>query len=56
MFLDATLRRNGALVDCAIELHRSGRIEPNTFVLDVDQLVDTQYVEHAARVLGPYPP
>jgi len=27
-----------------------------TVDLDVDQLVDTQYLDHAARVLGPYPP
>lgn len=46
MFLDATLRRNPQLIDAAIELHRSGRIEPNTFVIDVDQVVEN------ARAVG----
>lgn len=36
MFLDATLRRNPELVRLAIHLHRTGRILPNTYVIDVD--------------------
>jgi predicted amino acid racemase len=40
MFLDATLARNAGLVDAAIELHRSGRIRPNTFVVDIDRVAD----------------
>ncbi len=34
MFLDAVRRRNPDLVRCAAELHRSGTIPPNTFVID----------------------
>lgn len=31
-----TLRRNAALVDAAIALHRDGRISPDTYVIDLD--------------------
>lgn len=36
MFLDATIRRNTNLVEIAINLHQSGKIRPNTYVLDLD--------------------
>lgn len=36
MFLPVTIERNPALVETAINLHRSGKIHPNTYVLDVD--------------------
>lgn len=36
MFLAMTERRNPALVEAAIELHRSGAIEPDTYVIDLD--------------------
>lgn len=39
MFLDATLRRNAALIDSAIELHQTGRIGPDTYVVDIDRVV-----------------
>src|SRR3712207_6292469 len=38
MFLDATLRRNPALVDIAARLHRDRVIVPNTYVLDADTI------------------
>ena len=34
MFLDAVHKRNPELVRFAAELHRSGAIPPNTFVID----------------------
>ncbi len=46
MFLDTVLARNPALVDFAVELHRTGAIPPNTYVLDLDAL------EENARLLG----
>ena len=36
MFLEAVLQRNPGLIQAAFELHRSGRITPNTYVIDVD--------------------
>ncbi|MGW7022103.1 alanine racemase [Streptomyces decoyicus] len=36
MFLDTVLARNPRLVACAAELHRSGAIPPDTYVLDRD--------------------
>src|SRR5438309_7045444 len=46
MLLDVTLQRNRELVDAAVALHASGRIPPNTFVLDLDA------VESNARMLA----
>lgn len=40
MFLDVTERRNPALIDAAIALHRDGRIEPDTYVIDLDAVRD----------------
>lgn len=36
MFLEKTMERNAALVHYAIELHQSGRIMPDTYVIDLD--------------------
>ncbi|OUZ09042.1 hypothetical protein BHE97_11825 [Aeromicrobium sp. PE09-221] len=36
MFLTTTQRRNPALIDAAIALHRDGTIEPDTYVIDRD--------------------
>lgn len=36
MFVEVTRRRNPALLEAAVELHRGGRIPPNTYVIDVD--------------------
>ena len=38
MFLSVTLKRNPALVEAAVDLHRSGAIPPNTYVLDLDAI------------------
>lgn len=40
MFLDITIRRNLALIDISINLHQEGKINPNTYVLDVDNIVE----------------
>ncbi len=39
MFLEATMKRNTAMIEAALGLHQKGAIQPNTFVLDVDQIV-----------------
>ncbi len=36
MFLDTVLARNPRLIDCAADLHRTGAVEPDTYVLDLD--------------------
>lgn len=36
MFLDTVLIRNPELVDCATELHGSGAVPPDTYVMDLD--------------------
>jgi predicted amino acid racemase len=36
LFVEVTRRRNPALVEVAVELHRRGQIPPNTYVIDVD--------------------
>lgn len=39
MFLDVTKRRNPKLIESAIQLHQSGAILPDTYVLDLDTIV-----------------
>lgn len=46
MFLDVALERNPELVQASVDLHRSGEILPNTYVLDLDA------VEANARLLA----
>ncbi|MFH8348711.1 alanine racemase [Streptomyces sp. NPDC018045] len=36
MFLDTVLARNPKLVDYAAELHRTGEVQPDTYVMDLD--------------------
>jgi predicted amino acid racemase len=36
MFVQAVLRRNPALIDAAVDMHRAGAIPPNCYVVDVD--------------------
>ena len=38
MFLDATLRRNEKLVEMAVDFHQAGLLEPDTYVIDFDQI------------------
>lgn len=39
MFLDLTLRRNKALINYSFQLHQSGAILPDTYVIDLDTVV-----------------
>lgn len=53
MFLDMTLKRNPRLIKYAAELHREGRIRPNTYVLDTDALrQNTRMLAEAAEKYG----
>lgn len=36
MFIDVTLKRNPSLIETGINLHQSGEIDANTYVIDVD--------------------
>lgn len=50
MFLDMTTRRNPELIQAACELHRTGRIEPDTYVVDLDAVhANAQALARAAR-------
>ncbi|NHM31428.1 YhfX family PLP-dependent enzyme [Neobacillus terrae] len=40
MFLDLTLRRNAKLIDYSIYLHQAGLIEPDTYVIDLDTIIE----------------
>ncbi len=40
MFLNAILKRNTALVDAAFEFHQKGIIEPDTYILDLDAIIE----------------
>ena len=53
MFLPVTIERNPALVETAINLHRSGKIHPNTYVLDVDAIqLNTKQLVQVAEQAG----
>lgn len=40
MFLEATIKRNPELIEAAIYLHQTGKIKPNTYVLDIDNILE----------------
>jgi predicted amino acid racemase len=46
MYLQRVIERNPGLLKVAIELHQSGRIPPNTWITDLDMIVEN------ARILG----
>jgi predicted amino acid racemase len=50
MFLESTRRRNPALVDAAVRLHREQVIRPNTYVLDADTIADNARVTAEAAL------
>jgi predicted amino acid racemase len=53
VFLRATLQRNLALIETAAGLHRSGEIGPNTFVIDIDRVLqNAQLISTSAGELG----
>lgn len=51
MFVDVSLKRNPQLVHAATDLHRSGEILPNTYVLDLDAVESNAHLlaERARR-------
>src|SRR5947209_669761 len=53
MFLQRLIERNPRLLQAAIELHQTGRIPPNTWVIDLDAVAENARVLAAeARRLG----
>src|SRR5438445_7117193 len=53
MFLQRLIERNPKLLQAAIELHQTGRIPPNTWVIDLDAVTENARVLAAeARRLG----
>src|SRR6266851_1321434 len=46
MYLQRLIERNPQLLEIAVKLHQSGRIPPNTWLIDLDTIVDN------ARVLA----
>ncbi len=40
MFLEKTIRRNPALIKTSFELHQSGQIMPDTYVIDLDTIIE----------------
>ncbi|NPV71058.1 MAG: YhfX family PLP-dependent enzyme [Firmicutes bacterium] len=53
MFLDVTCRRNPGLIRAAVRLHQSGRIWPNTYVVDLDAVeANARLIAGAARSAG----
>jgi predicted amino acid racemase len=52
MFLEPLIRRNGAFVEAVAELHRSGQLPANAYVLDLDAVRSNaqQIVQEATRL------
>lgn len=40
MFLEKTLKRNPGLIKTAFELHQGGKIQPDTYIIDLDRLTE----------------
>lgn len=38
MFLEKTIKYNKNIIDCAFDLHQSGKISPDTYILDLDMI------------------
>ena len=39
MFLEKTVKRNPKLIECAFDLHEKGEILPDTYILDLDAII-----------------
>lgn len=50
MFLRSTRERNPELIAAAVHLHQTGQIGPNTYVLDIDRVVENARL--MARIAG----
>ena len=50
MFLDLVNRRNRSLVDFAVKLHQDGEILPDTYVIDLDAVIqNAKYMSETAN-------
>jgi predicted amino acid racemase len=53
LFLELTRRRNPALIEAAVSLHQSGIIPANTYVIDLDTVIDNaKVIAEASRKTG----
>ena len=39
MFLNKTLELNSRLIETAVQLHQTGKVLPDTYLVDIDQLL-----------------
>ena len=39
MFLNKTLELNSKLIETALQLHQTGKVLPDTYLVDIDQLL-----------------
>lgn len=44
MFLEKTIKRNPVLIEAAVMLHKTGKITPDTYVMDVDQIEENAHL------------
>ena len=44
MFLEKTIKRNPKLIECAFDLHEKGDILPDTYILDLDAIIENAKV------------
>lgn len=53
MFLDITLRRNPGLINAAFKFHRDGIIKPDTYILDLDAIIENaRVIKHEGDKYG----
>ena len=53
MLLDVTQKRNAALIQAAVDMHLSGRIPPNTYVIDLEAVeANARCLADASRATG----
>lgn len=53
MFLDTTLRKNPNLIEAAFSLHQQGLIQPDTYILDLDAIINNgAYLKEEADKYG----
>lgn len=51
MFVEQTVKRNRKLVETAFALHQSGQIMPDSYLIDMDVLIDNaKKILEAAKV------
>lgn len=53
MFLESTIVKNRELIEAAFRFHRDGKIEPNTYLIDLDSLLkNAKSIKEKADKLG----